>query len=74
MTKREKIRALYMGLLYDKTFKPKDSNMGLMWLSFDGSYIHYRNYGQSAVKTSLKNLTWLCNEIFKTTDFIETTI
>ena len=36
-------------------------------LSCDGSYIHWRNYGSSAIKNSKSELAWLLVKVFEMT-------
>jgi len=37
----------------------------VLWI--ENGFIHWRNYGSSANKISLKNLKWIIENIFKTT-------
>lgn len=44
-------------------------NNGCLWyfedLFNDKRYIHYRNFGQSAIKPTLKELSWLLTTVFE---------
>ena len=44
-----------------------------MYVTDDGKYIHWENYGASAVRNNLRDLSWLIKTIFDTTpeDFIK---
>ena len=42
----------------------EDSHGITLWLSDNGKYIYFQNYGQSAVKNNLKNLSWVINTLY----------
>lgn len=62
LNKKENIRSVKK--LLDLGYTVKINNHGKLWLY--NNYIMYQNYGQSAVRNNLKDLTWLINNIFET--------
>ena len=63
MNKQEKIKEVKHLINIGNIVK---INNGTLWLSDDNKYIMFRNYGQSAVRNNIKDLTWLINIIFET--------
>ena len=65
MNKQEKIKQVKKLLDLGYTIKIYGNNNGngKIWL-YD-NYIMFQNFGQSAVKNNLKDLTWLINTIFE---------
>ena len=58
----EKANLIYSWLMNGKVVK----KVGVMHgaISRTGNMFHYSNYGSSAIKATLENLTWLLTEIF----------
>lgn len=64
----EEIKKLYFHVVSEKTITTKNG-MGLIYADSFEDIIHYRNYGQSAIKGDLESFEWLINNIFEEYNF-----
>lgn len=66
LNKKEKIKKVMYLLELGKTVYINDS--GLLWLGYDErakrKIIRWQNFGQSANRKNIKELTWIINTIF----------
>lgn len=46
------------------------NNLGSGVIYTDGKYVHFKLYGSSAIKNTIKDLKWLLETIFNEYDFI----
>lgn len=60
----EEIKKLYFHVISEKTITTKNG-MGLIFNDNFQDFIHYRHYGQSAIKGDLESFEWLINTIYK---------
>lgn len=64
----EEIKKLYFHVIDEKTITTKNG-MGLIYIDGFEDIIHYRHYGQSAIKDDIESFEWLINTIYKDYNF-----
>lgn len=64
---------LQAGVVYDWSNRPRSYLIPALYMDEYGDYIHWNNFGGSAMKPSLKNLKWILEHMFemKPSEFIE---
>mgnify|MGYP007081924317 FL=1 len=61
------MRELRAGKMFGKAEHGRVSDYFWCNMVKDGPFIHYRNFGQSAIRCNLEELSWLIKVIFRTT-------